>query len=164
MSIIRWRKPGTGKGTELTLLNYALLIISGFSFGILAAAGVFTVLIAVGLVPRFAGRTDTADHILFYEDCVVFGTITGMLFSVFEQLHPYSKLILMPVRTPAEIIIGFFTGCFVGCLALSIAEMLDSIPIFARRVRLKWGIGIAILFVALGKMAGALLYFIQGIE
>ncbi len=148
----------------MTLLNYALLIISGFSFGILAAAGVFTVLIAVGLVPRFAGRTDTADHILFYEDCVVLGTITGMLFSVFEQLHPYSKLILMPVRTPAEIIIGFFTGCFVGCLALSIAEMLDSIPIFARRVRLKWGIGIAILFVALGKMAGALLYFIQGIE
>lgn len=148
----------------MTLLKYGLLIISGASFGLMAAAGVFTVLIAVGLVPRFAGRTDTANHILFYEDCVVFGTITGMLFSVFEKMHPYSKLILMHISIPAEIIIGFFTGCFVGCLALSIAEMLDSIPIFARRIRLRWGIGIAILAAAFGKMSGALLYFLRGIQ
>lgn len=146
------------------LLKYLLLVLSGFSFGILASAGVFTVLVAVGLVPRFAGKTDTANDILFYEDCVVFGTITGMLFSVFEELHPYTRLIFMPVRGFLEIIIGFFTGCFVGCLALSIAEMLDSIPIFARRVRLKWGIGIAILFVAIGKLAGALAYFLLGIQ
>lgn len=148
----------------MTLLKYLILAFSGFSFGILASAGVFTVLVAVGLVPRFAGKTDTADHILFYEDCVVFGTITGMLCSVFEELHPYSRLLFAPVRTPAEIIIGFFTGCFVGCLALSIAEMLDSIPIFARRVRLKWGIGVAILFAAIGKMTGALIYFLQGVQ
>lgn len=87
-----------------------------------------------------------------------------MLFSVFEELHLYSSMVLRPVEYAAESVMGFFTGCFVGCLALSIAEMLDSIPIFARRVRLKWGIGIAIFMVALGKMAGALLYFLQGIE
>lgn len=146
------------------LLKYLLLVLSGASFGILAAAGVFTVLIAVGLVPRFAGRTDTADHILFYEDCVVFGTVIGMIFSVFEELYPYSKLILIHIGKPLEIIIGFFTGCFVGCLALSIAEMLDSIPIFARRVRLRWGVGIAIFATAIGKMTGALLYFLLGIQ
>lgn len=145
-------------------LKYLLLIISGVSFGALAAAGVFTVLVAIGLVPRFAGKTHTANHILTYENFVVFGTITGMLFSVFEELHQYSKLILAGWSPIVGSVIGFFTGCFVGCLALSIAEMLDSIPIFTRRVRLKWGIGIAIFTMALGKMAGSLLYFIQGIE
>lgn len=148
----------------MMLLKYLLLVISGISFGALAAAGVFTVLVAVGLIPRFAGKTHTASHIFFYENCVIFGTITGMLFSVFVNLHDYSSMILGGVASAAEIVMGFFTGCFVGCLALSIAEMLDSIPIFARRVRLKWGIGIAIFMVALGKMAGALLYFLQGIE
>lgn len=146
------------------LLKYLLLAVSGFSFGTLAAAGVFTVLVAVGLVPRFAGRTDTANHILLYEDCVVFGTISGMLFSIFEELHAYSALVLNPLRPLPELVMGFFTGCFVGCLALSIAEMLDSIPIFARRVRLRWGIGIAVFVTAIGKMAGALLYFLADIK
>lgn len=146
------------------LLKHLLLAISGLSFGALAAAGVFTVLVAVGLIPRFAGKTHTASHIFFYESCVVLGTITGMLFSVFINLHDYSSMVLSFAAPAAETVMGFFTGCFVGCLALSIAEMLDSIPIFARRVRLKWGIGIAIFMVALGKMAGALLYFLQGIE
>ena len=146
------------------LLKHLLLAVAGASFGALAAAGVFTVLVAIGLIPRFAGKTHTASRIFFYESCVVFGTITGMLFSVFEELHLYSSMVLRPVEYAAESVMGFFTGCFVGCLALSIAEMLDSIPIFARRVRLKWGIGIAIFMVALGKMAGALFYFLQGIE
>lgn len=148
----------------MLLLKYLLLVIMGASFGALAAAGVFTVLVAVGLVPRFAGKTDTADHIIFYENCVVSGTIIGMIFSVFVELHQYSKLVLIHVAPLAECVMGFFTGCFVGCLALAIAEMLDSIPIFTRRVRLKWGIGIAIFAMALGKMAGALLYFLQGIR
>jgi len=148
----------------LTLLKYLLLIISGASFGSLAAAGVFTVLAAIGLVPRFAGKTHTADHILIYEDFVILGTIIGTMFSIFEELHQYSKWVLAGFSPVAGSIMGFFTGCFVGCLALAIAEMLDSIPIFTRRVRLKWGIGVAIFTMALGKMAGSLLYFIQGIE
>lgn len=146
------------------LLKYLLLAISGLSFGSLAAAGVFTVLVAVGLIPRFVGKTHTAGKIVFYEECVIWGTITGMLFSVFVEIHPYSSMALKAVGPAACSVMGFFTGCFVGCLALSIAEMLDSIPIFSRRIRLKWGIGIAMFMVALGKMAGALLYFLQGIK
>ena len=34
--------------------------IMGISSGLMVSAGVFTVLFVVGLVPRFAGRTNTA--------------------------------------------------------------------------------------------------------
>lgn len=146
------------------LLKYLFLSLCGVSFGALAAAGVFTVLVAVGLMPRFAGKTDTAKYIFLYENWVVIGTIFGMLFSIFEGLHPYSAYILSPIAPVVKCIFGFFVGCFVGCLALAIAEMLDSIPIFARRVRLRWGIGIVIFMVALGKMAGGLLYFLAHIH
>lgn len=144
------------------LLRYLLLVLSGFSFGALASAGVFTVLVAISLVPRFAGRTHTASHILFYENCVVYGTIFGMIFSVFQRPGQYSVIFLQWISPIPEMIMGFFIGCFVGCLALSIAEMLDSIPIFARRVRLRYGMGIVILCVAFGKMIGAFYYFMHG--
>jgi len=56
--------------------------------------------------------------------------------------------------------IGIFTGVFVGCLALAIAELLDSIPIFARRVKLHGGFGIIVTAVALGKLVGSIIYFV----
>lgn len=55
--------------------------------------------------------------------------------------------------------IGIFSGIFVGCLALALAEMIDSIPIFARRMGFRHGIGVAVISTALGKLCGSVLYF-----
>ena len=41
------------------ILSKLLLAIVGLGAGILVSAGVFTVLLSVGLVPRFAGKTHT---------------------------------------------------------------------------------------------------------
>ncbi len=151
------------------MLKGIFLCILGASFGLLAAAGVFTVLTAVGLVPRFAGKTHTARKVFLFEEMVIFGTILGSVVSVFPE---YSQIGLflqesVPDLTPlwlklgqaAQIVIGLFSGMFIGCLALAIAEMLDSIPIFARRVSFRHGIGLAILSVAIGKLCGSLYYF-----
>lgn len=114
------------------------LVVFGTSFGLLAAAGVFTVLVAVGIVPRFAGKTHTAGHVLLYEDMVIWGTVVGCIVSIFERyFHIGTRLFRMGV--PFSVVqvggnfvtgmIGLFSGMFIGCLALAIAEMLDSIPI-----------------------------------
>jgi len=58
-------------------------------------------------------------------------------------------------------VFGVFAGIFVGCLALAIAEMLNTIPVFARRIGFRHGLGVAILSVALGKLCGSLIYFTQ---
>lgn len=145
-----------------------LLAFLGFSFGVLSAAGVFTILVAVSLVPRFVGKTHTGKKVRLYEDMIILGTVAGGLYSLFEnhilmwtgrsgkdfmaQFWAWSEFALLVLG-------GVFCGMFVGCLALAIAEMLDSIPIFARRVRLKKGAGVLVLTVAAGKFAGSLLYF-----
>ena len=54
---------------------------------------------------------------------------------------------------------GLFCGMFVGCLALAIAEMLDSIPIFTRRISFRHGIGLVVLSMAAAKLCGSLFYF-----
>jgi stage V sporulation protein AB len=132
--------------------------------GLIIAMGVFSVLIAVGLIPRFAGKTDTANHIFLYETLIVLGIISGTIASVFMDSITFAEWFgtLAFWEILSRIFLGFygiFTGIFVGCLAVAIAEMLDAIPIFARRISFEKGIGIAILSVALGKLTGSLLYY-----
>ena len=152
-------------------IKQILMAVMGISFGALSAGGVFTVFIAVGLIPRFAGKTNTANKVFLYEEMVTFGAITGCIFSVFYEYLPLGKWLL---RVFAEnvwnvigslflITFGAFAGMFVGCLAFAIAEMLDTIPIFARRIGFRHGLGIAITAMAIGKAIGSLLYFSQEI-
>lgn len=152
------------------LLKKILLGVVGVAAGLGVSGGVFTTLMAIGLIPRFAGKTHTADHILLYEEMVICGTILGGLISVFfpflkiydwvmqvdvlSVMYPYISLTFLCIY-------GMFAGIFVGCLALAIAEMLDSIPIFARRMKFRHGIGIVVLCMAIGKTVGSLLYFMR---
>lgn len=150
-------------------LKYLFLLVCGGSFGLLAAAGVFTVLVAVGLIPRFAGKTHTGGKVVLYEEMVVAGTIVGGMVSVFERFFPKGGFLslfflsdgaLRIAGTVFNVVYGVFAGMFIGCLALAIAEMLDSIPIFSRRIGFRHGLGIAICAMAAGKFVGSLLYFV----
>lgn len=160
------------------ILGQILLAVLGLSAGFSVSGGVFTTLIAIGLIPRFAGKTHTAKHIFLYEEMVVFGTLTGGIVTVFLPFIKVYKwmgdsLTLKGmfyeglssgdwypiVGTLTLLIYGLFAGIFVGCLAIAIAEMLDSIPIFARRSKFRHGVGFAILCMALGKALGSLIYF-----
>lgn len=138
--------------------------VCGLSFGWLASAGVFTVLVAVGLVPRFAGKTHTGKKILLYEEMVVLGTIFGGVISIFAPFLKFGKWIPESAGRIFIIFYGVFGGMFVGCLALAIAEMLDSIPIFARRTGFRHGIGIVVLGMAIGKLCGSLICFAIGLQ
>ena len=122
----------------MQIIIWCLLALAGFSFGLLAAAGVFTVLSAVGLIPRFAGKTHSAKEIWLYEDMVTVGTIVGCIFSIFQRYLQIGAW--LDRRLPGLDwlweglgqgflgISGLFYGMFVGCLALAIAEMLNSLP------------------------------------
>jgi len=146
------------------LLKNILLCVMGLSFGLLVSAGVFTVLFVVGLVPRFAGKTNTARYELLYEECIIAGSLIACVFSVFPISGSLNG-IMTHVSLLCQlllIVMGIFAGIFVGCLAIALAEVLDGIPIFARRIKLKKGLDIAILSVALGKVAGSFIYFLMG--
>lgn len=155
------------------LCKYCDLFIGilGLFFGLMVSGGVFTALLALGLVPRFAGKTHTADRILTYESAVVCGCIAGGLTRVLQVQVFLQKLVCQNESAfftskiwtwfSGSILStgGFFAGCFVGCVALAIAEMLDSIPIFARRINFRRGVGVAVIVVAVGKVVGSLVYF-----
>ena len=105
--------------------------------------------------------------IVWYENCIVAGTIVGCLCYVYkENIKELGGIAALSMVSKPELwgelllaVFGIFAGMFVGCFAIAIAEMLDTIPIFTRRIQLGKGVGIVMLFLALGKTIGALFYF-----
>lgn len=158
------------------LLRQLFLISCALSFGLLSSAGVFTVLASVGLIPRFAGKMHVAKKVFALEEAVIFGTLTGSCFSVFGDYGRIGAFVLsreifgrntvaiwQGIGNAVMAMGGLFAGMFVGCLAFSIAEMLDSIPIFSRRIGFRHGLGVAVTAAAIGKVIGSILYFAKGI-
>lgn len=159
------------------LIKQIFMVVLGISFGFIVSGGVFTVLISVGLIPRFAGKMHIAKKIFILEEMVVLGALVGDFVSVFSDNAYLGEWILSNdvfgvtltgtvwsiISNALVIMFGFFSGIFVGTLALAIAEMLNTIPIFSRRIGFRHGLGIAILAVALGKLVGSLIYFTQSV-
>lgn len=134
------------------ILRYILMAFIGFSGGIVVAGAVFAFITIIGIVPRLVQKTKTKDYIILYENCIVLGGILGTI-PLIDQLY-------IPFGQVGNAVFGTFAGIFIGCLAVSLAEVIDVIPILSRRARLKTGLQFFLLFLAIGKMIGSLLYFL----
>ena len=120
----------------------------GVSSGILVSAGLFAFISMIGLIPRLASRTHTAKYIVSYEKAVIWGGTIGCIIYLFD--------IVIPLGVIGNVLYGLGAGMFVGCLAVALAEILNTFPIFALRVSLKKGMPYIALALALGKMAGSI--------
>ena len=136
----------------MEILKHAASILIGFASGVLVAGAVFAFITAVGVVPRLAQKTHTQRNARLYESAIGLGGLFG---SVAGALQLY-----LPVGAAGVAVISLFNGIFFGCLAMSLAEVLNVIPIFTRRARIQQGLFYLILAIAIGKMIGSLLYFL----
>lgn len=134
------------------IIKVILLGIIGFCSGVVISGGVFAFIAIIGVVPRLAQKTGTQKYIYIYEDAIVIGGVFGVLNLVFRPNIPLGMVGL--------IIFGLLTGIFVGCIAVSLAEVLDVIPILTRRINLKRGMAFFLLALAIGKLVGSLIYFL----
>ena len=132
-------------------IRQILVAAVGLASGVAVAAGLFSFLIGLGVVSDFADRTHTGQQILLYEDCIMAGGILGNIFWVYGIKIPGGNY-LVPV-------FGLFSGIFVGCWSMALAEILNIFPIFIRRIKILKCVPCLIFGMALGKSLGALLFF-----
>lgn len=128
-----------------------LLALIGLSAGILVSGGMYALITTLGIINRIAQDTHTASDILFYEECVIWGATVGNVLFVYD--------IVVPWGTAALIIFGLVGGIYAGCLAIALAEIIKTIPVYIMRTGLTTGFGIIILLMALGKGIGGMIYF-----
>lgn len=137
------------------LIKHIVLGFLGLAAGGAVAAGTFAFLIVIGVIPRLMGKCKGAGHFLHFENAVILGGILGSIASIFLDIRlPFGPLFLCAY--------GFSAGIFVGCIAMSLAEILNTFPIMFRRIGLKTGLSWVVTCMALGKCAGALYYFLAG--
>ena len=105
----------------------------------------------VGLASGFAVAAGLFSFIMLYENCIMAGGILGNIFWVYGLAMPGGKWIV-PV-------FGLFSGIFVGCWSMALAEILNIFPIFIRRIKILKCVPWLIFGMALGKSLGALLFF-----
>ena len=137
-------------------LRTVAAVFYGVASGGVISAAVFAFISAIGVVPRLAQKTRTERRIKLYESAIMLGGMFGALLN----LHQFSLGSAGAVGAVMLIVWGLAAGVFYGCLAMSLAEVLDVIPILTRRMRIKYGLQVIVATIACGKMAGALIYFL----
>lgn len=126
--------------------------IVGLSGGFAVGGGMVAFLIVLDIVPRLAQMTRAFGRVHFFEGAMV----AGVLFWTFADFLDM-RLALSPLLTIA---VGLLTGCFVGMLAGALTEVLNVLPIMAKRIGLGGYIVWLLMAMVLGKVAGSLFEWI----
>ena len=143
-------------------LKSVFMILVGICSGIGVAAGTVTFLLVIRVIPRMVQKAKLEHKVIYIENIGFRGILFGTVLSLFSWKK---KWLFTLLGRSILMIFGFSAGIFVGCLAVALAEILDTFPIFFRRIQLKEEFGEVLLFVmAMGKMIGSLFYFLTGYD
>ena len=143
-------------------LKSLFMIFVGLSSGIGVAAGTFAFLIVIRVIPRMIQKAKLEHKVIYIENIVFRGVMFGTILSLFSWKK---KWLFELLGKTLLTIFGMSAGIFIGCLAVALAEIIDTFPIFFRRIHLKDEFGEVLLFVmALGKMLGSLFFFLTGYD
>ncbi len=135
----------------MSWLNDGLLILLGFGGGFLVAGGVVALVVGLGIVSRYVGITHTGRYVWLYEDCILAGGMAGTLLTVYRPD--------IPLGLAGLIVLGVFSGIYVGSWIMALAEVLNIFPVFARRFGIVKGTSAVVIAIAAGKICGSLYHF-----
>lgn len=129
-------------------LTVLFIIFIGLASGLAVGSGLVAFLTILGVIPRLVHLTKTRNLLRYYEWAVIIGaSLFGWL-----SLHHYS--FQLPQVFVA--IIGTLMGIFIGMLAAALFEVLNVIPILAKRIGFHGKIIMLLMAIAFGKVFGSL--------
>jgi stage V sporulation protein AB len=123
----------------------------GLAEGVAVGAALAALVTALDLVPHLARLTGTAGWTGAYRYAVVVGALLGAGDEVWP-LH-------LGVPQGAVIATGAAVGVFTGMVAAALAEVIEVLPVFGRRLGLGPWLARLVTALAVGKAAGAVLWW-----
>lgn len=130
-------------------------IFISFSLGIIVSGAIFSFIAMIGIVPRLAQKTKTVKYIKFYEEVIIFAGVWGTSTFFIDYKIPLPAFIVF--------LLALCNGVFLGCLAVSLTEVLDVLPILTRRGNIASGLKYFMVAIAAGKGVGTILYYFLNI-
>jgi stage V sporulation protein AB len=136
----------------MTLLDVLLLLFIGLAGGLVVGAGLVAFLTVLGIVPRMTQITKTHRYIYLYQ----YGIITGSVFWTWTGLHE----VHWHLAKDFTMLYGLFAGMFTGMLAAALTEVLNVLPILAKRIYMVDKILWLLMAMVLGKVLGSLFHWV----
>ena len=133
-------------------MKYVLPFASSFGGGVLVGGAYAAFIALIKLFPRLLQLTETNKYEKLYEDIFLVTTFCFTLIYFSDFSINLGKIVI--------IISGLFYGIFIGLFSAAIAETLNVIPVLAKKFKLKKNLIIVFYSLVLGKVLGALYYFI----
>lgn len=131
----------------IMLIQALLQMLLGLAGGIAVGSGVIALFIVLDMIPRLAQITRTYHKSTSYEKAMVMGSLVGTIADFWDIKAALPNAITW--------IPGWFCGMFVGLLAAALTEVLNVLPILAKRLNVgKYLFGLLMAMV-LGKVAGS---------
>ena len=134
------------------MVTKLLLILIGFGGGLTVGSAAAAFITILQIVPRLVQITNTKNQIKIYEFTI---TLSFVLFVIlyFSNFHiNLPKIIVM--------IIGLFCGTFIGLLSSALAEVLNVIPVMAKKLKIKENLRYVIWTLMAGKVTGSLYFWL----
>jgi stage V sporulation protein AB len=133
----------------LSDVAFALVeIIIGLAGGLAVGGGFVAFLVVLDIIPRLVHLSKSYNSIHLYEGAVVTGVMVWSTMDFFNL-----QLKLSPICTGY---IGLMAGCFVGMLAAALTEVINVLPIMAKRLGMDGYIMWLLTAMILGKVLGSL--------
>ncbi|WP_427339039.1 stage V sporulation protein AB [Caloranaerobacter sp. DY30410] len=134
------------------MFNTILLTLIGFSGGIVIGSAFIAVIVLLNIIPRLAQMSHTEKFINIYEKVMILSVVLITLLDFFDVTLRISEIYLVPI--------GLIMGIFIGILAAALAEVIDVVAVFERRVKIKDYIIYILIAIAFGKTVGSLIQWL----
>ncbi|MDO7905122.1 stage V sporulation protein AB [Paenibacillus sp. JX-17] len=132
----------------IELIQIVLQISLGIAGGIAVGSGVIALFIVLDMIPRLAQLTRSYNKAHSYEGAMIVGSFAGTLADFWNWRFPLLSLAVLPA--------GLLSGIFIGLLAAALTEVLNVLPIMAKRLYMTPYLFGLLLAMVLGKTAGSL--------
>lgn len=138
------------------IISSLIIIFIGLAGGFAVGGGFVAFLTVLAVIPRLTQLTKTAEFIRAYEWAIISGVTSGVILSLQDIIFAFSSNWLL--------ILGLFSGVFVGLLAAALTEVLNVLPILAKRIGVDGKLVLIMMAIVLGKVFGSLFHWVYFID
>lgn len=133
----------------INILAHAFIVLLGIAGGLAVGSGLVALLVVFDLIPRLAQLAQAFRLSIWFETALIVGTLYWTFADFLEWRLYLPQAFFLSVT-------GLFSGIFVGMLAAALTEVMNVIPILAKRLRLSRYIVGLVMAMVLGKTVGSL--------
>ncbi|GIP37535.1 stage V sporulation protein AB [Paenibacillus sp. J31TS4] len=123
-------------------------VLIGLAGGLAVGSGMVAFLVVLDIIPRLAQITRSGSCLGWYEGAVIGGSVYWTFADFFGWGTRLTGL--------APAVAGLFCGVFVGMLAAALTEIINVLPILAKRLGMSRQLILLLMAMVFGKVLGSL--------